>query len=630
MEHSSKRRVGRLWLLLGGLTAGCPFEAPPVLSPYGPLVLPDLSDAGTPDRPPEPTRPTPPRSQPGAFSMSLPFTQTPAVPPPAISGGTLLVARDGRTAVAADPDRDRVCFADVAAGTSLGCVALAPGDEPGRLVEDEAGRVHVALRRGGALVTIDVATRELISRRPVCPAPRGVAYDPATRLLHVACVDGDLVSFPVGGSVETRRLHLEQDLRDVVVQGSQLVVSEFRSAVLLTLDADGNVVRRVRPANVSETAVGRGFRVGGQSGVAWRTLATPGGVLVLHQRSLTNTVSVEPGGYGGGNSSCQTGVVQGSLTLIGATAPFGTPTLSGAALAVDVAVSADGRRMAVAMPGNSVLRGASQVISYGADAVGATEPGACANGQAGPPLEGQVVAVAMTPDDVLVTQTREPSTLVVERGAVIRFGGGGRGDTGHLLFHSNAGAFVACASCHPEGGDDGRVWNFSPVGARRTQNLQGGLAGTAPFHWDGDMPTFARLASEVFAQRMSGGELRTDQVDALERYTTTQPAIPKSPPRDAGAVARGQAIFEEPFVGCAACHNGERFTNNGTVDVGTGAAFQVPSLRGVAWRTPLMHNGCAPTLRDRFGDCGGGDRHGHTSQLAPAQISDLVAYLETL
>ena len=44
-----------------------------------------------------------------------------------------------------------------------------------------------------------------------------------------------------------------------------------------------------------------------------------------------------------------------------------------------------------------------------------------------------------------------------------------------------------------------------------------------------------------------------------------------------------------------------------------------------------MHDGCAATLRDRFNPaCGGGDRHGVTSQLSSAQIDDLVAYLQTL
>src|SRR5690242_17970584 len=36
-------------------------------------------------------------------------------PPPPIQGGTLLVARDGVTAVAADPDRDAVYLVDLAA-----------------------------------------------------------------------------------------------------------------------------------------------------------------------------------------------------------------------------------------------------------------------------------------------------------------------------------------------------------------------------------------------------------------------------------------------------------------------------------------------------------------------------------
>ena len=31
-----------------------------------------------------------------------------------------------------------------------------------------------------------------------------------------------------------------------------------------------------------------------------------------------------------------------------------------------------------------------------------------------------------------------------------------------------------------------------------------------------------------------------------------------------------------------------------------------------------------------LGTCGGADAHGKTSQLTPAQVSDLVAYLETL
>jgi hypothetical protein len=43
-----------------------------------------------------------------------------------------------------------------------------------------------------------------------------------------------------------------------------------------------------------------------------------------------------------------------------------------------------------------------------------------------------------------------------------------------------------------------------------------------------------------------------------------------------------------------------------------------------------MHDGCASTLRARFADCGGGDRHGKTSQLPGAELDDLVAFLRSL
>src|SRR5664279_3183837 len=61
---------------------------------------------------------------------------------------------DGHHAVVADPDRDRLMVVDLDAGTTVE-IALQAGDEPGRLVQDAAGRVHVALRRGGALLTIN-------------------------------------------------------------------------------------------------------------------------------------------------------------------------------------------------------------------------------------------------------------------------------------------------------------------------------------------------------------------------------------------------------------------------------------------------------------------------------------------
>src|SRR5260221_10030239 len=122
--------------------------------------------------------------------------QTALTAPPPISGGTLLVTKDGTLVVAADPDRDRVSIVSVTEQRLLYTVPLLPGDEPGRVVEDGGHRVHVALRRGGAVVTIDVASGKVLARRPVCGAPRGNAYEATADRVDVACAGGGLVPLP--------------------------------------------------------------------------------------------------------------------------------------------------------------------------------------------------------------------------------------------------------------------------------------------------------------------------------------------------------------------------------------------------------------------------------------------------
>src|SRR5262245_3740398 len=92
-----------------------------------------------------------------------------SVKPPPVSGGTLVVTRSS-LAVASDPERDTIVVADIASGSVRVIIPLEKGDEPGRLVEDNAGHVHVALRRGGAVVTIDPATGAVLDRRAVCGA----------------------------------------------------------------------------------------------------------------------------------------------------------------------------------------------------------------------------------------------------------------------------------------------------------------------------------------------------------------------------------------------------------------------------------------------------------------------------
>ncbi|MGE0399621.1 MAG: YncE family protein, partial [Kofleriaceae bacterium] len=240
-----------------------------------------------------------------------------------ISGGTMLVTSDGARAVIADPDRDRILQIDLATEAVTAEIALETGDEPGRLVEDAAHRVHVALRHGGALLTIDPAGA-IVDRRQACAEPRGLAYDGVTDQVHVACSTGELVSFAAAGGAPTRVVRLERDLRDVIVQGDQLLVTKFRSAEILTLDATGAVVLRSKPPTVPRFDFGGPFGGAPEQGtgqfdapasIAWRTIAMPDGRIVMsHQRRVKRTLdSEQPGGYGG---DCGGGPVEDAVSII--------------------------------------------------------------------------------------------------------------------------------------------------------------------------------------------------------------------------------------------------------------------------------------------------------------------------
>jgi mono/diheme cytochrome c family protein len=253
-------------------------------------------------------------------------------------------------------------------------------------------------------------------------------------------------------------------------------------------------------------------------------------------------------------------------------------------------------------------------------------------------VPGRAVAVAYDPEGRLVVQTHGPLALHVfdtgydgaREGGLLRsftLDGGYTLDAAQSLFHTDTGARVTCASCHPEGEDDGRVWNLEGVGARRTPTLRGGLLATAPFNWEGDAADLHVATQRTYAAQALGGSLAPAQLDAAVRWLDGLPAIRRAPQGDATRVAAGRAVFEDPAVGCAGCHAGPRLTNNENHDVGTGGAYQVPSLIDVAARGPWMHDGRARSLRDAVLL---GEGHGAARHLDAERLSDLLRYLESL
>jgi mono/diheme cytochrome c family protein len=619
----------------------------------------------------------------GGARLVIPVDERPAVTAPTaplpISGGTLSVLSDSSAAIVGDPERDRISIVDLASLSLRHTIALQSGDEPGRSVEDGQKHIHVALRSGGAIVSIDPLTGTILDRRAVCKAPRGIAFEAATGLLHVACAEGKLVSLPAQGGAAVRTLTLEADLRDVLVRGTELWVTRFKSAEVLRVSSVGTLDKRMKipqaegslsdPHQIDEFGGSvHGFKpVLLTPGTAWRAVANAtGGAVIVHQDTVADEIEItEPSlsgsAYGGGadNVGCG-GIVKNVVSTVAPDGSVISKPFNGSPLPVDIAFSADQAWVAVAhagpadfaAPQPSLVFPATDgptsggAVSFGGvrnavtimslATLGNSDP--CAFPEAGVFSEHPVTAVAFAANGRLLAQTREPAQLLVVQNVhdgtpiTIALPGESRADTGHELFHRDAGGGIACASCHPEGGEDGRTWRFADTGERRTQPLHVGLRDTAPFHWAGDLPGLGDLMNEVFVGRMGGVRESAPRVSALSEWLFS--IKPPASIRDTGdeAAVRGQELFRSTDVGCATCHSGAKLTNNESmvIDSIASSKLQVPSLVAIGYRAPFMHNGCAATLADRFNPACGGNAHGNTAALSEAQRNDLVAYLESL
>lgn len=589
-----------------------------------------------------------------------------ASPPPPLSGGTLLVSRAGDYAWVGDEARDRLSVVDLRARRLLGEVAFTEGSQPGRVVEGRDGLVHVVLRQTGVVASVRSADLTVVRESEACAAPRGLAYDEALDQLYVACASGRFVTLGADGEV-LRSVQLPNDLRDVVVENGNVWVSRLRSAEVLRLDDQGAIAERLAPPVLSRSRQSPDFTLTQarfEPVVGWRLRENPaGGVVLVHQRATTEEIELEtsPSGgsaYGGGAGDCA-GIQRSALTSFRAGGQVVTGPDIPVSLPVDVALQRNGQalvagagradlgapRSAFMSPGGFSSSGVRESAALGLTTV---DIGSSLECDFGIPLfvdtsdaaQQYVVAVAADPSGSARywVQTREPAQLLLVGSDALSFaiqlGGESVADTGFDLFHRNAEAGLSCASCHPDGSDDGHVWSFQGQGPRRTQPVDVGLAGTAPFHWDGSLHEVRDLMGEVFVERMGGVHQSPERLSALTDWLFALEPPASEAPAESGMVFRGRRLFESAAIGCGDCHRGQTFTDNNSYDVGTGLAgekFQVPSLRGIGTRSRLIHDGCAHSLRERFGpECGGGDRHGNVSRLDAGDLDDLIAYLETL
>ncbi|HCH62931.1 MAG TPA: hypothetical protein DFR83_09010, partial [Deltaproteobacteria bacterium] len=208
---------------------------------------------------------------------------------------------------------------------------------------------------------------------------------------------------------------------------------------------------------------------------------------------------------------------------------------------------------------------------------------------------------------------------------------------GLQLFHDSgdprmaADAYISCASCHPDGEEDGRVWDFTQrgEGLRNTQSLRA-MPPSGPFHWTANFDELQDFENDIRLHQGGTGYLTDDdwaeleepledpkagrsvELDALAAYMRHL-AEEGPPPDPAPAPVDAVAVLSE--AGCIECHSGPRGTDAAwdgddpvVHDVGTlteasgsrvGASIEglrTPPLVGLSHSAPYLHDGSAATL----------------------------------
>jgi large repetitive protein len=243
--------------------------------------------------------------------------------------------------------------------------------------------------------------------------------------------------------------------------------------------------------------------------------------------------------------------------------------------------------------------------------------------------------------------------------------------------------YLSCASCHQDGGHDGRVWDFTGrgEGLRNTTTLRGKAGmGHGNLHWSGNFDAVQDFQTVIQGHFAGSGFTPTD-LDKLAAYVTSlgSTTIEKSPHRElngnlTAAASLGKALFNgtTPSVNgkslsCTTCHTPSSGFNDsqvslpsnpptwlhniGTIKPSSGKrltltlpGIDTPTLLGIHATAPYLHDGRAATLEDVFAEGNylagavtpakgaahniSGNLNGYN--LSPTEVINLIAYLKQL
>ena len=195
--------------------------------------------------------------------------------------------------------------------------------------------------------------------------------------------------------------------------------------------------------------------------------------------------------------------------------------------------------------------------------------------------------------------------------------------------------YMACSSCHNEGGQDGRIWDFTQFGEgfRNSIGLNGHGVGNGSVHWTANFDEIQDFEGQIrgfvngtglmddadFNQGTRSDPLGdpkagiSPDLDALAAYVESLGTTGISPHRAPGGALTaeaeaGKALFAEYPANCHACHGGAAYTTSSDdTKYFIGAPGPVitedmlrdpPTLRDLWSTAPYLHNGSAAMIRD--------------------------------
>ena len=557
---------------------------------------------------------------------------------------------------------------------------VAVGHDPRTLAEAPNGEIWVANEGSGDLAVLS-PLGSIVRRIELGygSAPYGVVFAPDGRAAYVTLGAGRLLKLDTRGTV-VGELELGARPRGIAVSGdsTRILVTRFVSAF-----AESGAVGEVYEVDAASFTVARtielGFNPGPDSEFGSRGVPNYLSQVRIAPDGATAWVpskqdNIARGRYRDGQDldfESQTRAIVSQIDLAtGAEAPDRRIDFNDRDLAQALAFTPAGDALVVALEGSNLIElwdANKRTLLSG------VEVGRAPMGLAFKPdgrrlyvhnfLDRSVTVLNTAP---LLDGTSNQPTVVATVSTVAQEALAPAVLRGKRIFYDasdsrmNLDGYISCASCHLDGGSDGMVWDRTQFGEglRNTIDLRGHRGTNGGFvHWTAnydEIQDFEHDMRNAFGGTgfMSDSDFRTGnrdsalgdpkaglsaELDDLAAYVSSLERFPESPHREANgsltaAGLAGELLFEQK--GCAACHSGLGFTDDGVHDVGTIEAssgrraggpllgINTPTLKGLWLAAPYLHNGKHPTLDGVLSEAehvGG--------YLTQQEKDDLVAYL---